>query len=144
MRGFPKIVIVLALAGCAELSTTKEGDDRSIDAFIETTGEDRFAVELTAINLDGYEVARCLAAGYADGLRDEDGNLQFAGFTRTGGKIVDEFRRKDGIRTQTSKGIQTYTLTADVTPEDHDGRDTIAVAVQLAACAQDGLPTTID
>ncbi len=143
MRSIAAVVTAIALAGCAELSTTKEGDDQSIDASIETFSGGRFAVEVTAINLDGYEVARCLAAGYANGLRDDDDTLQFAVFTRTGGKITDEFRRKDGIRTQTSKGVQTYALTSEVSPEDHDGRDTVAVATQLAACEQAGLPTTI-
>ncbi|MEO1490938.1 MAG: hypothetical protein AAFV19_02150 [Pseudomonadota bacterium] len=145
MRRLPAIAAILALTtACAELSETQEGEVRSVDAFIEPLGERRFAVEVTAINLDGYEVARCLAAGYADQQRDEDGEVQFPVFIRDGGKIVDEFRRKEGIRTQTSKGIQTYSLTAETSPEDHDGRDIVAVALQLASCEQDGLPTTVE
>jgi len=144
MRTVQLTAMALLLGACAELSTTKEGAERAIDASVQALGGERFAVELTALNLDGYEVARCLAAGYADAQRDDDGNRQYPVYLRDGGKITDEFRRQDGIRTQTSKGVQTYVLTTEVDPLDHDGRDTMAVGQQLASCEQAGLPITIE
>lgn len=138
------LATAVTLAGCAELTTTKEGDEQAIDASISVLGDERFAVELTAINVDGYEVARCLAAGHVDALRDDDGNLLYPVFERDGGKITDEFRRNDGVRTQTSKGVQTYTLTENGDPLDHNGRDIMAVDQQMAACERVGLPTSIE
>ena len=132
------------LAACTELNTVSEGEPDLLDAQIGATGDDRFAVSLTALNTDGYELARCLASGYVDGLRDDAGDRRHDVFRREGGQLTDEFRVVDGVRTQTSTGVQVYAFDPALAAADHDGRDVMAVDVQLARCDRAGLPTSAE
>lgn len=136
MRTLLFLLFLPICAGCAELSTTRDGVSEVIDTSAQALGDDRFAVSITTLNMDGYAVARCVAAKYTSGLRDSDDKLLFPVYQRDGGKLTDEFRRKDGIRNQTTTGIQTYQLLSE---GEHDGRDTISVDLQLAECEAAGL-----
>ena len=131
-----------ALSGCA---TGPEGEQSLGQLKIEQLSELRFAVSIEARNIDGYELARCLAAAYTFAQRDEEGEPLFPFYVRDGGKITDEFRRVDGERQQTSRGVQTYAFATaeEYGPYDHDGRDVMAVDQQLASCEKQGLPTTL-
>lgn len=134
---------VLKLAACAELNAVSQGEPDLVESVI-TRGENRFAITLTALNTDGHELARCLGAGYADALRDEEGKRLHDVFRRDGGALTDEFRVVEGVRTQTTTGVQSYVFDPDLRPADHDGRDVMAVDVQLARCDRAGLPTSVE
>ncbi len=132
------------LAACTELNPVSEGGSDLVDARIEPTSDNRLAISLTALNTDGYELARCLASGYVDRLRDDQGTRLHDVFRRNGGPLTDEFRVVDGVRKQTSKGVQIYAFDPGLTVADHDGRDVLAVDVQLARCDRAGLPTSAE
>ena len=134
---------VLGLAACAEMNAVRQGEPDLVESVI-TRGDNRFTVTLTALNTDGYELARCLAAGYADTLRDDEGNRLHDVFRRDGGGLTDEFRVVEGVRTQTTTGVQSYVFDPDLEPADHDGRDVMAVDAQLARCDRAGLPTSVE
>ena len=132
----------VALAGCAEETERQKAFG---ELKIQQLSSDRFAVSVEALNTDGYELARCLAAAYTATQRDEEGIALYPFFVRDGGKITDEFRLIDGERQQTTRGVQTYAFAVPekYTPGDHDGRDVMAVDLQLATCEKQGLPTTL-
>jgi len=87
-----------------------------------------------------YALARCVAAAYTDTLRDKEGRRLFDIYRRDGGRLTDEFRVADGVRTQTTTGQQTYEF---ATQGEHDGRDVMSVDLQLALCDRQGLPTKL-
>lgn len=135
------MTMIASLAAC---TPDKEGA-RDIGSYsAEMIGENRFGVTIEALNVDGYEVARCIAAAYTNAQVNEDGRRLFPYFVRDGGKIVDEFRLVDGVRMQTTRGLQTYSFAnaKQFSDADHDSRDVIAVDIQLAKCEKQGLPTT--
>lgn len=138
--GIP-LFAALALTACGP--KLEDRDLRTI--VVEPLSDTSFGVEIKALNVDGYELARCVAAAYADSIVDEEGERKFDVYVRDGGQITDEFRRIDGVREVTTKGVQLYSLvTPDVhTVEDHDGRDVMAVDLQLAECEKQDLPTTL-
>lgn len=141
MRGLAVMSALAALAAC----TPQEEGARDVRSYsVEMIAENRFGVTIEAMNIDGYELARCVAAAYTSAQVDMDGRRIFPYFVRDGGKIVDEFRRVDGVRMQTARGVQTYSFAnaAQFTDADHDGRDVMAVDIQLAKCEKQGLPTT--
>ena len=141
MRAGLLIPAILALAAC---QTEPEAplDLRSV--VVEQITDVRFAVSVDAINMDGYELARCVAAAYAFAQVGKDGRQLYTGFVRDGGKITDEFRRVDGERVQRAVGFQTYSFVyaEEFNTGSHDGRDVMAVDRQLAKCESQGLPTT--
>ena len=138
---FPPAAYLAVLATCAEIDPVRQGEADLVDATVEPLGEDRFAVSLTSLNTDGYELARCLAAGFVDSYRDGEGTRLHDVFRREGGQLTDEFRVLQGVRTQTTTGVQTYAFDPELEVADHDGRDVMAVDVQLARCDRAGLPT---
>ena len=97
-------------------------------------------VGVVALNVDGYQLARCVAAAYVNTLKDKKGKRLWSIYKRTGGTIKDEFRLKDKVRTQRTLGVQTYEF---VKEGDHDGRDVMSVDLQLAVCEEQGLPTKL-
>lgn len=131
-----------ALAACAG---EPPADQKFGQLKVEQLNEVRFAVSVEAINVDGYELARCIAAAYTFAQRDDEGELLYPFYVRDGGKITDEFRRVDGARQQTTKGVQTYSWATaeEYVPYDHDGRDVMHVDQQLADCEKQGLPTSL-
>ncbi len=132
----------LAVAACA---SEPAGELQFGELKVEQLNEVRFAVSVEANNVDGYELARCVAAAYTFAQRDDDGELLYPFYVRDGGKINDEFRKIDGKRQQTTRGIQTYSFATaeEYVPYDHDGRDVMAVDQQLATCEKQGLPTSL-
>ncbi|MEM7210974.1 MAG: hypothetical protein AAF479_03615 [Pseudomonadota bacterium] len=115
-----------------------QGGQKFDETLIEKLSEDRFAISVTADNVDGYELSRCVAAAYAESLRDAQGNRIYAFVERQGGQLTDTFRLRDGVRTQTTTGVQTFRLVNEGT---HDGRDVMEVDKQLASCERSGLPS---
>ena len=107
---------------------------------IEQLSQDRFAVSIVALNMDGYELARCIAAAYTNELVDNEGKRLFDIYERDGGKLTDEFRLIDGVRNQTTTGLQSYAFASE---GEHDGKDIMHVDAQLAECARKGLPTKV-
>lgn len=140
----PSALPVIGLAACAELTEVRQGEPDLVEAQVDELGTNRFAVTLTALNTDGYELARCIAAGHVGGLRNEHGERPHAVFRREGGQLTDEFRVAGGMRTQTTTGVQTYAFDPELGVDDHDGRDVMAVDVQLARCDRAGLPTSVE
>lgn len=134
-------VAVLAMAGCAEMDPVRQGTPDLVESSIEPLSGNRFAVTLVSLNTDGYELARCIAAGHVNRRRNDRGERVHDVFRRDGGSLKDEFRVVEGVRTQTTSGLQTYGFDKDLTVDDHDGRDVMAVDVQLARCDRAGLPT---
>ncbi|MEM7188093.1 MAG: hypothetical protein AAF439_00655 [Pseudomonadota bacterium] len=131
------LIAGIALSGCVD---DKTGPAELKKVTIEQLSAERFAVSIVAQNMDGYELTRCIAAAYTNEILDDDGNRLFSIYQRDGGKLIDEFRRADGIRNQTTTGVQTYKF---VTEGVHDGRDTMVVDTQLALCDAKGLPTKV-
>ena len=139
MRHFVFGIPFLALvAACAELGGNQSGEPVLRSAEISLLAEDRFAVEIVAENMDGYEVARCLAAGFLAGKAEAD-QTEYPLYLRDGGKITDEFRVRDGVRTQTSSGVQTYTILTE-SRDSPDGKDLMSTEAQVARCTKRDLP----
>lgn len=136
--------IVIAVAATAALSACGTGGGASTGAqkfnetLIEQISEDRFSISVTADNVDGYELSRCVAAAYAESLRDDQGNRLYSFVERQGGELRDTFRLRDGVRTQTTTGLQVFRLVNEGT---HDGRDVMEVDQQLTTCERAGLPS---
>ena len=107
---------------------------------VKQTSKTTLAVGVIALNVDGFELARCVAAAYVNTLKDKKGKRLWKVFKRTGGKIKDEFRLKDGVRIQRTLGTQTYEF---VEKGEHNGRDVMDVDLQLAVCERQGLPTKL-
>ena len=141
MRTISALAGALVLAGCA----SEPAELQLREARVEQITEDRFSVTVEAYDVDGYELARCVAAAYAFAQRDDAGELLYPFYVRDGGRIIDEFRRTETGRQQTTRGVQTYAFATaeDYTIDDHDGRDVMAVDLQLARCEKLGLPTTM-
>ncbi|MEL7154155.1 MAG: hypothetical protein AAFN51_10295 [Pseudomonadota bacterium] len=129
------------LASCGTGGGASSGAQKFNETTIEKLSEDRFAVSVTADNVDGYVLSRCVAAAYAESLRDPQGNRAFNFVERQGGKLTDTFRLVDGVRRQTTTGTQSFRL---VNEGVHDGRDVMSVGLQLAECEQSGLPTGVE
>ena len=132
------LLVVFGLAACA--GGNQEGAPVLLTGEAELLTDDRFVIEVVAENLDGYEVARCLAAGFVRDKAEAD-EEDYPFFQREGGQIKDEFRVKDGVRTQTSAGVQTYTILTE-SEDTPDGKDLMSVAAQLTRCERRELPTT--
>lgn len=141
MRTISALAGALVLGACA--SEPAELTLREIK--VEQITDQRFAVTVEAYDVDGYELARCVAAAYTFAQRDDAGELLYPFYVRDGGKIIDEFRRTENGRQQTTRGVQTYAFATaeEYTIDDHDGRDVMAVDQQLATCEKQGLPTTM-
>lgn len=142
MRPIAVIPALAALAACAPEPVDPVSFRNTV---VEQYTDTRFGVKVEAVNVDGYELARCIAAAYTASKVDKAGNRLYEVFIREGGKITDEFRRVDGERQQTARGIQTFFF---ATPKqfaaiEHDGRNIMAVDRQLATCESQGLPTTV-
>ena len=138
------VAAISALAVLAACSSDERGRRDVRTASVTQIDKNRIGVSIKGTNVDGYELARCAAAGYTRDQLGEDGTRLYPFFVRDGGKIVDEFRWIDGVRMQTARGLQTYAF-ADAEQfavADHDGRDVISVDIQLAKCKKQGLPTT--
>lgn len=142
MRKFGLISAIAATAAlvtaCGTGGGANQGGQKFDETLIEKLSDDRFAISVTADNVDGYELSRCVAAAYAESLRDAQGNRIYAFVERQGGQLTDTFRLKDGVRTQTTTGVQTFRLVNEGT---HDGRDVMEVDKQLATCDRAGLPS---
>ena len=143
MRGLVALAGTILAAGCAPTEATFPPELRN--ANVERLSVKRFAVSLEAHNVDGYEMARCIAAAYTATLTDENGTALYHFFVRDGGRMTDEYRRVDGERWVTTRGVQTYSFgRVDELPlAVHDGRDLMMVDRQLANCEKAGLPTTL-
>ncbi|MEM9060768.1 MAG: hypothetical protein AAGD13_09945 [Pseudomonadota bacterium] len=133
------LALMLAACGTGEGSTV--GGQKFKETVIEKLSDDRFAISVSADNIDGYQLSRCVAAAYAESLRDAQGNRIYGFVERQGGKLTDTFRLKEGVRTQTTEGVQTFRL---VTTGVHDGTDMMDVDLQLAECEQAGLPSAVE
>ena len=131
----------LMLGACGTGGGASSGAQKFNETTIETLSEDRFAISVTADNVDGYQLSRCVAAAYAESLRDAQGNRIFNVIERQGGKLTDTFRLVEGVRTQTTTGTQMFRLVNEGT---HDGRDVLSVDLQLAECEKSGLPTGVE
>lgn len=138
-RALLALPLLTLAGGCAELGGNVAGEPALRAAEILVLAEDRFSVTIVAENMDGYVVARCLAAGFLEGKAEVDG-VAYPVYLRDGGKITDEFRVQDGVRTHTSAGIQTYTILPEGDPTDADGKDLMSTANQIALCTRRGLP----
>ena len=81
MRVLSTIALVsaaaLALAGCGTGGGASQGAQQFNETAIEKISEDRFSVSVTADNVDGYQLSRCVAAAYAESLRDAQGKRVF-------------------------------------------------------------------
>jgi predicted small secreted protein len=145
MRVGSSIVLVsavaLVLAGCGTGGGASQGAQKFNETAIEKISEDRFSVTVTADNVDGYQLSRCVAAAYAESLRDAQGKRLFDVIERQGGKLTDTFRLVEGVRRQTTTGSQVFRLVNEGT---HDGRDVISVDLQLAECEKSGLPVGVE
>ena len=141
----PVVITALAATALAGCASEPPADQKFGQLKVEQLNDARFAVSVEAINVDGYELARCIAAAYTFAQRDDDGELLYPFYVRDGGKITDEFRKVDGKRQQTTRGVQTYSFATaeEYVPYDHDGRDVMAVDQQLATCEKQGLPTSL-
>ena len=142
MKPMAVIPAIAALSACAPEPLDPVAYRNTV---VEQYTDTRFGVKIEAVNVDGYELARCIAAAYTANQVDKEGNRLYEVFVREGGKITDEFRRVEGERQQTARGIQTFFF---ATPKqfaafEHDGRNIMAVDRQLAACETKGLPTTV-
>ena len=135
------IAALVLLAACGTGGGASQGGQKFNETVIEKLSEDRFAISVTADNVDGYELSRCVAAAYAESLRDRSGNRLYSLVELLDGKLTDTFRLKDGVRTQTTTGVQRFRLLND---GDSSGRDVMAVDVQLAECEKAGLPTGVE
>lgn len=108
---------------------------------VKQTSDTTLRVGVVALNVDGYQLARCVAAAYVNTLVDKKKKKRIWDiYKRTGGAIKDEFRLKGKVRTQRTLGVQTYEF---VKEGEHDGRDVMAVDLQLAVCERQGLPTKL-
>ena len=145
MRLLPSICAIasaaLVLTACGTGGGASQGAQKFNETAIEKISEDRFSVTVTADNVDGYQLSRCVAAAYAESLRDRQGNRLFNIIERQGGKLTDTFRLVEGVRRQTTTGSQIFRLVNEGT---HDGRDVISVDLQLAECEQSGLPVGVE
>ncbi len=130
--------MALGLSAC--MDGVKEGEKQYLQIQVEQVSEERFAVSIEALNVDGYQLARCVAAAYTDALRDDESKRLHDFYIRDGGKLVDEFRLSDGVRNQRTSGIQTYSFAKG---GEHDGRDVMSVDLQLATCERQDLPTKL-
>ena len=135
------IAALVLLAACGTGGGASQGGQKFNETVIEKLSEDRFAISVTADNVDGYELSRCVAAAYAESLRDRSGNRLYSLVELLDGKLTDTFRLKDGVRTQTTTGVQRFRLLND---GDSNGRDVMAVDAQLAECEKAGLPTGVE
>lgn len=132
---------LLALSACGAGGGAEEGGQKFDETVIEKLSEDRFAVSLKADNVDGYHLSRCVAAAYAESLRDRQGKRLFSFVERQGGKLTDTFRLVEGVRTQTTSGVQMFRLINEGT---HDGREILSVDLQLTECEKSGLPSSVN
>ena len=132
--------IAMALTGCGTGGGAVVGAQSFNETTIEKISEDRFSISVTADNVDGYVLSRCVAAAYAESLEDAQGNRLYDFVERQGGKLTDTFRLLEGVRRQTTTGTQLFRLVPEGT---HDGRDVMSVDLQLAECEQSGLPTGV-
>lgn len=132
---------LLALAACGAGEGSAVGGQKFKETVIEKLSADRFAISVEADNIDGYKLSRCVAAAYAESIRDDEGNRVYNFVERQGGKLTDTFRVRDGVRTQTTTGVQTFRL---VSEGIHDGRDMLGVDLQLTECEQAGLPSSVE
>lgn len=128
-----------ALTGCGTLPTGETAADQQFrDTRVEELSDGRIAITIEAINVDGYELTRCVAVVYADSLRNEDGDRLHSHVKLIGGKLTDVFRRAGGIRTQTSSGTLVYEMADN---GSHDGRDVLGIDEQLAECESTDVAT---
>ena len=135
------LVAGAALVGCGTGGGASQGGQKFDETVIEKLGTDRFAISVSADNVDGYVLSRCVAAAYAESIRDSQGNRVYNLVELQGGKLTDTFRLRDGVRTQTTTGVQTFRLLNEGEP---DGRDVMAVDAQLTECENAGLPTGVE
>ncbi len=134
----PLMVSTMSLVACGTGGGASQGAQKFNETSIEKLSENRFAISIKADNVDGYQLSRCVAAAYAESLRDRQGKRIYNIVERQGGKLTDTFRLVEGVRTQTTTGAQTFRL---VNEGAHDGRDVMSVDLQLAECEKAGLPT---
>ncbi|MEM1160305.1 MAG: hypothetical protein AAGJ28_05180, partial [Pseudomonadota bacterium] len=137
MKHITLMLTALSVAGCIG---PKSGPAELKKVSIEQLSAERFSVSILSQNMDGYELTRCIAAAYTNEILDDDGNRLFSIYKRDGGKLTDEFRLSDGVRNQTTAGNQLYSFLKE---GEHDGRDVMDVDIQLARCAELGLPTKV-
>ena len=133
--------LIVSLVSCGTGGGAPPGAQQFDRTEINQLGEDRFTISVLAENVDGYELSRCVAAAYAESLRDDEGERLYDFVERLGGKLTDTFRINDGVRTQTTEGIQTFRL---MNEGEHDGRDVMAVDLQLTECEQAGLAADVE
>ena len=71
MRTISALAGALVLGGCA----SEPAELQLREARVEQITEDRFSVTVEAYDVDGYELARCVAAAYAFAQRDDAGRV---------------------------------------------------------------------
>lgn len=135
------LCLTAPLVSCGTGGGAPSGAQQFDRTEINQLSEDRFTISVLAENVDGYELSRCVAAAFAESLRDDEGNRLYDFVERQGGQLTDTFRLKNGVRTQTTEGLQTFRLTNEGA---HDGRDVMAVDLQLAECEQAGLAADVE
>ena len=140
-RIMASVAAAAMLVACGAGGGAKSGAQKFNQTTIEKLSDDRFTISVTADNVDGYVLSRCVAAAYAESLRDNQGNRVYNMIERQGGKLTDTFRLVEGVRRQTTEGTQTFRLSNEGT---HDGRDVMSVDLQLAECEESGLPTGVE
>ena len=121
-------VAALLLAACGNTSVSS-GPPGFQRADVAVLPEGRFAIDIQAVNVDGYEYGKCVAAAHTI---DSEKPL----FSRDGGRLTDEFRLAGGARTQTVFGVLTYGF---VESGRADGSDILDPAVVLERCDRLGI-----
>lgn len=135
------LCLTALLASCGTGGGAATGGQQFDKTEINQLSEDRFEISVQADNVDGYELSRCVAVAYAESLRDDEGNRLYDFVERQRGKLTDTFRLKNGVRTQTTEGVQLFRL---INEGEHDGRDVMAVDLQLLECEQAGLAADVE